>query len=34
VVGEIYREREREVGGEIRVKREWEREHQRAMSKK
>jgi hypothetical protein len=34
VVGEIYRERERKVRGEMGVKKEWEREHQRGMGKK
>ena len=34
VAGDIYRERERKVRGEIGVKKEWEREHQRGMSKK
>jgi hypothetical protein len=34
VAGDIYRERERKVRGEIGVKKEWERENQRGMSKK
>jgi hypothetical protein len=33
VVGEIYRERERKGRGEMGVKKECEREHQRGMSK-
>jgi hypothetical protein len=34
VAGEIYIETERKVRGEIGVKKEWEREHQRGMNKK
>jgi hypothetical protein len=34
VAGEIYREREKKVRRDIRVKKEWERENQRGMSKK